>query len=120
MTTMMQRPPSRGDIVLVLFPHSDLRTAKQRPALVVQADDLGTDLPQVIVAMITSRLARSPHPSRVLIRLDSDEGSGSGLLTDSLVMTDNLATVLLTELERTIGKLPMGAVDQALRHTLAL
>jgi mRNA-degrading endonuclease toxin of MazEF toxin-antitoxin module len=54
---------SRGDVVLVLFPHSDLRTAKPRPALVVQANDLGTDLPQVIVAMITSKAFRANHPS---------------------------------------------------------
>ena len=26
----------RGDVVLVLFPHTDLRTAKLRPVLVVQ------------------------------------------------------------------------------------
>lgn len=29
----------RGDVVLVLFPDSNLRTAKRRPALIVQADD---------------------------------------------------------------------------------
>ena len=29
-----------GDVVLVLFPNSDLRTAKRRPALVIQRDDL--------------------------------------------------------------------------------
>ena len=28
----------RGDVVLVLFPNSDLRTAKRRPALVLQRD----------------------------------------------------------------------------------
>jgi hypothetical protein len=30
----------RGDIILVLFPYSDLRTAKLRPSLVVQAGNL--------------------------------------------------------------------------------
>jgi len=49
---------NRGDIVLVLFPNSDLITFKQRPALVVQADNLSTHLPQVIIAMITSNLTR--------------------------------------------------------------
>ena len=44
----------RGDVILVLFPHSDLRTAKPRPALVVQADNLQTGLPQVVIAMITA------------------------------------------------------------------
>ena len=50
-------PPSpackRGDVVLVLFPNADLRAAKTRPALIVQADGLTTGLPQVIVAMIS-------------------------------------------------------------------
>jgi mRNA interferase MazF len=39
----------RGDVVLVLFPHSNPRQAKTRPALVIQADGLQTGLSQVIV-----------------------------------------------------------------------
>jgi len=42
------------------------------------------------------------------------------LLTDSVVMTDNLATVAETEIDRIIGALPMGNIDAALRHTLGL
>jgi mRNA-degrading endonuclease toxin of MazEF toxin-antitoxin module len=45
----------RGDFALVYFPHSDLRTVKLRPVLVVQAEELNTGLPQVIVAMVTIR-----------------------------------------------------------------
>jgi len=103
-----------------LFPHSDLRTAKTRPALVVQADDLNTGLSQVIVAMITSRMFRANHPSRVTIVLDSPDGVRSGLLTDSIVATDNLATITETAIERVIGEISMKKVDQALRHTLGL
>lgn len=56
MTTMPTSPSyKRGDVVLVLFPHSDLRTAKLRPALVVQANNLNTGFSQVIVVMITSK-----------------------------------------------------------------
>lgn len=119
---MMQQNPSykRGDAILVLFPHSDLKTAKVRPALIVQASDLDTDLAQVIVAMLTSRTFRANHPSRVLIRLATSEGQQSGLLTDSVVMADNLATVARSEIERTIGSLPMDQVNIALRHTLGL
>lgn len=45
MTTTMQpkQSYSRGDVVLVLFPHSDLQTATARPGLVVQADHLFID-----------------------------------------------------------------------------
>jgi len=110
----------RGDIALVMFPHSDLRSAKPRPALVVQADNLQTGLPQVIVAMITSRLFRANHPSRVVVRLSTPAGRQSGLLADSVVMTDNLTTVAEAAIDRVIGSLPMAEADVALRHTLGL
>jgi mRNA interferase MazF len=67
--------PRRGDVVLVLFPNSDLRTAKRRPALVLQRDNLGSALPQTIVAMISSNLARRGHPSRVFASAASAEGT---------------------------------------------
>ena len=111
---------SRGDVVLVLFPHSTLRTATLRPALVVQADNLDTGLNQSIVAMITSRLFRANHPSRITVSLVTQEGRQSGLLTDSVVMTDNLATIADTEIDRIIGNLPMASVNGALRHTLGV
>jgi mRNA interferase MazF len=119
---MTTTPPSfeRGDVVLALFPHSNLRSAKLRPVLVVQADDLGTGLPQLIVAMVTGNMSRSGHRSRVTILLSTPEGRLSGLLSDSIVMTDNLATIFETEIRRRIGSLPMTEVDSALRHTLDL
>ena len=121
MTTL---PPkqryNRGDVVLVLFPHSDLHGAKTRPAIVVQADDLGADLTQVIVAMIRGRMFHAGHPSRVVVRHDTAEGRSAGLLGDSVVMTDKLATVAEAAIDRVIGKLPMHEIEQALRHTLGL
>jgi mRNA interferase MazF len=111
----------RGDVVLVLFPNSDLKTAKKRPALVVQADDLKTGIEQVIVAMITSNLTRRGHPSRYFIARNSPEGKQSGVLTDSVVMTDNLATVFLKAIATKIGTLDnMTPIDAALRKTLEL
>jgi mRNA interferase MazF len=122
MTTTMPPKPmvSRGDVALVLFPNSNLSSAKTRPALVVQADDLQTGLPQIIVAMITSQVFRAGHPSRVKILLSSLEGQQSGLLTDSVVMTDNLATIVISAVYRVIGSLPTAKIDEALKHTLGL
>ena len=111
----------RVDVVLVLFPDSNLRTAKRRPALAVQASQLNTRLPQTIVAMITSNMTRSGHRSRVAVKRDSVEGRAAGLLTDSVIMTDNLATVHDREIDRTIGRFDdMSAIDAALRATLGL
>jgi len=112
---------SRGDVVLVLFPDSSLRTAKRRPALVVQRDDLQSGLKQTIVAMISSNLSRVGHPSRIAVTLNSPEGRRTGLRTDSVILTENLATIVEREIERTIGNLgSMDRVDAALRHTLSL
>ena len=111
----------RGDVVLVQFPRSDLRSFDRRPALVVQANGLGTALPQSVLAMITSNVSRAGHPSRVLITLATPAGTASGLLTDSVIMTDNLATVLEKAIHSVIGTIPdMADVDAALRRTLAL
>ena len=122
MTTMTRQNPTykRGDVILVLFPDSNLLTAKLRPALIVQTDNLQTGLPQVIVAMITCKMFRANHPSRVAILLSTPEGQQSGLLTDSVVVTDNLATVIESAIDRVIGSIPMTKIDTALRHTLNL
>jgi mRNA interferase MazF len=118
---MSMMPYSRGDVVLVLFPDSNLITAKRRPTLVVQADRLQTGLAQTIVAMITSNLSRAGHPSRVAVTRSTPQGSRMGLLSDSVIMTDNLATVLDSECERVIGHCDdMRPIDAALRVTFGL
>ncbi|MEK6280570.1 MAG: type II toxin-antitoxin system PemK/MazF family toxin [Acidobacteriota bacterium] len=114
-------PYKRGDVVLVLFPDSNLRTAKRRPALVIQADNLNTDLRQTIVAMITSNMSRAEHPSRVKLLLNSSQGREASVLMDSVVMTDNVATIHEAEIDRVLGNLrDLTKVDAALRLTLSL
>ncbi len=114
-------PYNRGDVVLVLFPNTNMTTAKRRPVLVIQADNLLSGLPQTILAMITSNMARGGHRSRVTILQNSPEGATAGILTDSIIMTDNLVTVLEKEIDRSIGLLKdMTLVDEALKHTLSL
>ena len=114
-------PYKRGDVVLVLFPDSNLRTAKRSPALVIQSDNLNTGLEQTLVAMITSNMSRANHPSRVSLELNSSEGREARILMDSVIMTDNIATVREYEIDRGLGKLKdLTKVDAALRGTLSL
>jgi len=87
----------RGSVVLLPFPNSNLQTAKMRPALIIQAEDLDTGLEQTVLAMISSNLSRAAHPSRILIETKTEAGKQSGLLFGSVVMTDNLATVALSK-----------------------
>jgi mRNA interferase MazF len=71
--------------------------------------------------MISSNLARRGHASRVFVAAASAEGRAGGLRLDSVIMTDNMATVFQTEIDSLLGRLPnMALVDSALKHTLAL
>lgn len=110
----------RGEVVLVVFPDSNLTRYKRRPALVVQDAGAPTGLSQRVVAMITSNLSRT-GPTRVPVQRARRSGKATGLLTDSVIVTDNLATVLDREIDRSLGRCPdMVAVDAALRVTLGL
>jgi len=111
----------RGDVILALFPDSNLQTGKKRPVLIVQADNLQTNLPQIIVAMITSNLSRKGHPSRVLVEISTLAGKKSGLLSDSIIATDNLATLHEKFIDKKLGSLPnIEAIEKALAHTFGL
>src|SRR5258708_3130017 len=70
-------------LIMFVFPRTKC-IVQAASALVVQADPLGADLPQTIVAMITSNMDRAGHPSRVIVRVGSETAKGSGLLMDSV------------------------------------
>ena len=110
----------RGDIVVIAYPNSDMQTVKIRPALVVQADGLDTGLRQTLVALITSRTWRTGL-SRVSIKADGPDGAATGLLSDSVVVADNLATVEHEKIYKRIGEYRfMHKVDVALKIALGL
>jgi len=76
---------------------------------------------QTIVAMITSNMARAGRPSRITVLASSETARRAGLLMDSVIMTDNLATIHYSEIDRVIGIYPgTTELDTALRATLAL
>ncbi len=71
--------------------------------------------------MISSNLARRGHPSRIFVAANSPEGRVTGIRLDSVVMTDNLATVLEREIDSALGRLSdLVDIDAALRYTLGL
>ena len=110
----------RGDVVLLLFPHSDLLTAKRRPALIVQSDKIETSLPQKIAVMITSNLQRV-GPTRVKIEAKSEAAKAMGIKIDSVVVCDNLATVLSSQIYEVVGRCPiMPEIEAGLRTILDL
>jgi mRNA interferase MazF len=110
----------RGDVILVKFPYSDLVSYKRRPALIVQDETVETGLSQRVLIQITSNLDRTGD-TRVLVRKDSPDGQAMGILSDSVIVADHLATVLPREIDKVIGHCTcMPEVETALRRLLGL
>lgn len=72
-------PYKPGDILLVPFPFTDQTTTKQRPAVVLSSEAYNRSHPDIILAPITSKIARTSD--EVLI----SEWQSAGLLKASAV-----------------------------------
>lgn len=96
----------KGDIVVVLFPFSDLSNAKKRPALVIAPLD-GDD---VILCQITSRQVKDQHSIPIS---DEDFRDGS-LQQDSNVRPNRLFTADSRIIQYRTGRLK----DQALNSVI--
>jgi mRNA interferase MazF len=109
---------SRGDIVLVPFPFTDLTGVKPRPALVVSGDVYAQHTNDVIVAQITSNVGGRPRFGDYYIR----DWRQAGLRAPSMVRA-KLATLAWARVRRTLGQLPtpeMQAVERELRVALGM
>jgi mRNA interferase MazF len=113
----------RGDVVLVLYPFASGRGASRRPALIVQNDRDNRRLDNTIMAQITTNVRRAHEPTQLLIERSTPEGQQTGLLHDSVVSRNNLATVHEDRIDRVIGHFPdapMHRIDECLKTALAL
>jgi mRNA interferase MazF len=113
----------RGDVLLVFYPFASGAGGSRRPVLVVQNDADNRRLQNTVVAQITSNLRRAAEPTHLLIAAATPEGAQSGLLHDSVVSCNNLATITQTRIDRVIGSLPapvMRKIDDCLKAALGL
>jgi mRNA interferase MazF len=114
----------RGDVVLVDYLFSDRTGSKIRPCLVVQNDANNQRLDDTIVVAISSKVARAnTAPTQVLIEISTKEGAQSGLLFDSAIQCENLATIDTQFVIRKIGSIPLDTmrhIDDGLKMSLGL
>ena len=96
----------RGEVVLVNFPMPDLQLYKPRPALIVQSDKNNARLKNLIFLQITSNLSKKFEETQYLIKLNSEEGKNSGLLTDSVIKAELIFTLPKTFVYWKLGSLP--------------
>ena len=91
---------SRGDIVRVEVPYLDASRSVRRPALVVGDPSQMLDL---IVAMITSRIRDPLPPTHYRIDQSHPDWSASGLRLPSVVRCDRLYTMEYDDVQGVIG-----------------
>jgi mRNA interferase MazF len=113
---MPKMPPttrySRGDVVLVPFPFTDLTTTKQRPALVISPDRLNATRDDVVLVAITSQLPAAVAEDECLLSVA--DLPGTGLLKPSVLKLGKMVTIHQGLVRRKVGALPAPFVAKVL------
>lgn len=104
---------SKGDIILIPFPFTDLSGNKLRPAVV-----LGTQNDDVLVCFITSQISKG-YQSTLLIK----PNTSNGLKKMSLIKVSKIATINKSLIIGVLGQLSQNEIvdiNQALIKFLKL
>jgi mRNA interferase MazF len=89
----------KGKFVVVPFPFTDLSSIKRRPALVLHETKY-----DIVVAYISSVIPSATSSEDVLVRQSQASFALTGLLSDSVIMLDKLATVEKALVIRILGE----------------
>jgi mRNA-degrading endonuclease toxin of MazEF toxin-antitoxin module len=114
---------NRGDVYTALFAFSDGSPPKLRPMLMIQSDFYNQRIKKVLLATITSNLARTADPAHLLIDVSTPEGAASGLRQNSLVSCLNIVVLPQSDVKQKISTLSDGLmqrVDDSLKAALGL
>ena len=113
----------RGDVVLAWFPFASGGGGKRRPCVVIQNDEDNRKLANTIIAQITTNLSRRGDKSHLFIDVALPDGQKTGLLHDSLVSCNNIATIEQNLVNQIIGSLSsalMRKLNTCLKASLAI
>lgn len=112
-----------GDVVMARYPFASGMGGKRRPCLIIQNDADNQKLANTVIAQITGNLGRVGDKSHLLVEGATADGQRSGLLHDSVVSCNNLATIEQQLIDQVIGSLApalMQQVNACLRAALEL
>lgn len=90
-------PPAIGDVVLILFPYSDLSQAKRRPALVIADVGMG----DFVLCQITSK----SYSDRLALPLSDVDFTEGGLKRESFLRIGKLFTANSSIVSGVAGRL---------------
>ena len=101
-----------GDVVLAWFPNASGIGGKWRPSVVVQNNEDNRKIGNTVIAFVTSVLLRRGDKSHVFIDISTPEGKQTGLLKNSLVSCNNIATIEQNVISKTIGSLAVSTLKE--------
>ena len=102
----------KGDVVVILFPFSDLSSAKKRPALVL-AKLRGDDL---ILCQITSKNTEDQYT----IPLSEKEFASGSLKQDSNIRPDKIFTADIKIIDYKVGSLTKTKTEKVVEEVCAI
>jgi mRNA interferase MazF len=102
----------QGQVVLVNYPTTDLRSTKKRPAVVISSSTYNRESLDCIVVPVTSRINRAPSPYEVLV--DGYDQAEAGLYKTSLVKASVMFTIEQGMIQRSIGNTPRVLLEKIL------
>lgn len=111
----------KGKVVLVSFPFDDLSGSKVRPAVCL-TDPIGP-YDHVILAFITSRIKDETLPTDIIIDLEMDNFSTTGLRVSSILQLHRLLTASRSIIRRELGSVTPNLqvkIDDGLRQLFLL
>ncbi len=112
---------SRGTVVLIPFPFTDLSSQRIRPAIVVSSDERRGD--DIIVVFISSVISGRINKAEFVIRETNPSFSVTGLKVSSVIKCDKIATLDKRIVIGELGHIPktlQKEIDSRLRAVLYL
>lgn len=97
---------SKGDIIVLDFPFSDLKSFKRRPALIIKIPK-GED---IIICQITA----VPQEKSVEVSIINKDFQNGGLKKDSFVRIDKITTIKKTRIIYKAGSLKQEKLNEIL------
>ena len=100
---------TKGDVVLVEFPFTDLSQTKLRPAIVLAANLL---LNEITVCFISSQKIDSLNSEEFALNVTDPEFAQTGLKVSSKVRVTRITTVTKQTITRRLGRLGTQSLEQ--------
>jgi mRNA interferase MazF len=107
---------SRGEIVLIPVPFTDLTSARRRPVIVISNDQYNSSLEDIIVVAMTS----NPHSTRYSFVVTSTDLVAGTLNRPGRVRVDNIYTLSQRIVVRRFGRVSDPILDRIRQMLLDL